>query len=164
MRHRAMSAGAAFSGSVAAFCLGTALTSGARGPICAFLAGVAAAIALARGVLRGCPDEAQLRLCPRRGLLLGEDGDGDGEAGAEADFRPIGVTRNLICLVRTRRVPQRRTIWRDSLAPDAFRRIAAYALWRRSAIPNPGRRSELITRKTVTGGHSAPRTGRPRGQ
>lgn len=164
MRQRAMSAGAAFSGSVAAFCLGTCLTAGVTGPIWGFLAAAVAAMALGRGVLRGRPDQAQLRLCPHGGLVLGEDGDG--EPGAKAQFRAVGVTRNLICLARPghrseRR--ERRSIWRDSLAPDVFRRIAAYALWRRSAIPNPAQVSELIARRTVTGGQSAPRTGRPRG-
>ena len=161
MRQRAMSAGAAFSGSVAAFCLGTCLTAGVKGPFWGFLAAALAAMALGRGVLRGRPDQAQLRLCPRGGLVLGEDGDG--EPGAEAQFRAVGVTRNLICLARPGRHSERRSIWRDSLAPDAFRRIAAYALWRRSAIPDPAQVSELIARKTVTGGQSAPRTGRPRG-
>ena len=161
MRQRAMSAGAAFSGSVAAFCLGTCLTAGVTGPVWGFLAAAVAAIALGRGVLRGRPDQAQLRLCPRGGLVLGEDGDG--EPGAEAQFRAVGVTRNLICLARAGRRSERRSIWRDSLAPDAFRRIAAYALWRRSAIADPAQVSELIARKAVTGGQSAPRTGRPRG-
>ena len=167
MRQRAMSAGAAFSGSVAAFCLGTCLTAGVTGPVWGLLAAAVAAIALGRGVLRGRPDQAQLRLCPRGGLVLGEDGDG--EPGAEAEFRAVGVTRNLICLARPgrdserRERRERRSIWRDSLAPDAFRRIAAYALWRRSAIANPAEVSELIARRTVTGGQSAPRTGRPRG-
>jgi hypothetical protein len=158
MRQRAISAGAAFSGSVAVLCLGSALTSGAGGPLCGSLACAVAAIALARGVLRGFPDEPPLRLCPRRGLLVAEAGDG--EAGAEG-FRPIGVTRNLICLAG---LHLRRSIWRDSLGPDAFRRIAAYALWRRTAAPDSARRSELIARKTVTEGQSAPGTGRPRGQ
>jgi hypothetical protein len=161
MRQRAMSAGAAFSGSVAAFCLGTCLTAGVTGPVWGFLAAAAAAMALGRGVLHGRPDQARLRLCPRGGLVVGEDGDG--EPGAEAEFRAVGVTRNLICLARPGRRSERRSIWRDSLAPDAFRRIAAYALWRRSAIVDPAQVSELIARKAVTGGQSAPRTGRPRG-
>lgn len=177
MRQRAMSAGAAVSGSVATFCLGSSLTTGASGPVWGFLAGAVAAIALARGVLRAPANEAPLRLCPRRGLVLAEGGDGD--VGAETEFTPIAVTRTLICLARegNRTVPspgqrqkvrmrasESRSIWRDSLAPDAFRRIAAYALWRRSAMRKPAHDSELIARKTVTEGQSAPRTGRPRGQ
>ena len=160
MRQRAMSAGAAFSGSVATFCLGSSLTTGAPGPVWGFLAGAIAAIALVRGVLRGPANEAALRLCPRRGLVLAED---EGvEVGAETQFRPIAVTRSLICLARTGGRSEYRSVWRDSLAPDAFRRIAAYALWRRSA--EPAHSSELIARKTVTEGQSARRTGRPRGQ
>jgi hypothetical protein len=162
MRQRAMAAGAAFSGSVAAFCLGSWLTAGAPGPLWGLLAGAVAAIALVRGALRDPANEAVLRLCPRRGVVLGEDGNG--EMGAETEFRPIGVTRSLICLASTRGRSQWRSIWRDSLAPEAFRRIAAYALWRRSAMPDPVHGSELIARKTVTGGQSAPRTGKPRGQ
>ena len=172
-----MSAGAAFSGSVAAFCLGSCLTAGVSRPLWGFLAGAVAAAALVRAVLRAPVCEAVLRLCPRRGAVLAEDGDG--EAGAETQLRPIGVTRSLICLVAPHlrtgpspaerdkvriRAPQRRSIWRDSLAPEAFRRIAAYALWRRSATPDSVNDSELIARKAVTEGQSAPRTGRPRGQ
>jgi hypothetical protein len=158
MRQRAMSAGAAFSGSVATFCLGTALATGSLGPVCGFAAGTVAAAALARSVLRPRPDEGQLRLCPRRGVLLAEDGDG------ETQFRPFGVTHNLICLVRTGGRSERRAIWRDSLAPDGFRRIAAYVLWRRSAMSDLTKDSELIARKTVTDSQSAPPTGRPRSQ
>jgi len=157
-----MSAGAAFSGFVAAFCLGSCLTAAAPAPLWGFLAGVVAAIALVRGALRGPADGAALRLCPRRGVVLGDDGDG--EVGAETQFHPIGVTRSLICLAATDGRSAGRSIWRDSLAPDAFRRIAAYALWRRSATPNRVNDSELIARETVTEGQSAPRTGRPRGQ
>ena len=162
MRQRAMAAGAAFSGSVATFCLGSWLTGDALGPVWGFLAGAVAAIALVRGVLHGPADEAALRLCPRCGVVLGEGGDG--ELGAETQFRPIGVTRSLICLASTRRRSEWRSIWRDSLAPEGFRRIAAYALWRRSAMPDPVHDSELIAGKAVTGGQSTPWTGRPRGQ
>jgi hypothetical protein len=152
-----MSAAAAFSGSMAAFCLGTAITSGSPGPVCGFLAGLAAAVALVRAV-RDAPTEGALRICPGGALLPVEAEDG------EAPFQPVGVTRNLICLVRTRHGSERRSIWRDSIAPDAYRRIAAYGLWRRGAARHLSDRSELIARKTVTEELSVPRTGRPRGQ
>jgi hypothetical protein len=142
---------------MAVFCLGTAIARGAPGPVCGFLAGLIAAVALVRAA-RGGPAEPALRIWPGRGVLSAEDGDG------EPPFQPIGVTRSLICLVRTRRRIERRSIWRDSIAPDAFRRIAAYGLWRRGAAPNPAQHSELIARKTVTEGPSIPRNGRPWGQ
>ena len=112
MRQRAMSAGAAFSGSVAAFCLGSSLTAGAPGPFWGFLAGAVAAIALVRGVLRGPANEGVLRLCPRRGLVLADDGDG--EVGAETQLRPIAVTRSLICLARTGGHPHPRPLCRPA--------------------------------------------------
>ena len=158
LRQRVMSAGAAFGGSVATFCLGTALASGKLEPVCGFVASAVAAAALARAVRRLRPDERQWRLCPRRGALLAGDGDG------EAEFRPIGVTRNLICLACLGSDSERRSIWRDSLAPDGFRRIAAYALWRRSAMPDLAKHSELIARKTVTDSQSTTRSGRPGSQ
>ncbi len=63
-----MSAAAAFSGSLAALCLGTAITSGSPGPVCGFLAGLAAAVALVRAV-RDAPTEGALRICPGGALL-----------------------------------------------------------------------------------------------
>jgi hypothetical protein len=158
MRQRAMSAAAALSGSIAVVCLGTALATGRSAPVCGFLTGVAAAAALVRASGRRCADEVPLRLCPRTGVWMGEDGDG------KPALRAVGITRHLICLVGTGPGSGRRSIWRDSIAPDGFRRIAAYSLWRRSDAPDPAHRFELIARKAVTEGQSAPRTGRPRGQ
>ncbi|HEX4584857.1 MAG TPA: hypothetical protein VH183_08510 [Burkholderiaceae bacterium] len=154
-----MSAAAAFSGSMAVFCLGTAIASRTPGPAGGFLAGLIAAVALARAVRGGPAQAALLRIWPGRGVLSGEE-DGDGEL----PYQPIGVTRNLICLARNRRRLERWPIWRDSIAPDAFRRIAAYGLWRRGAAPETAVRSELIARKTVTEGPLIPRIGRPQGQ
>jgi hypothetical protein len=157
MRRRAMSAGAAFSGSVAAACLWSALASGRPGPALGFAAGTIAAIALARAA-RLRTYGARLRLCPRRGVVLNEDGDG------ETPLLPIGVTPNLICLARAGGSAQRSSIWRDSLSPGGFRRIAAYALWRRNVVPDRAQGSELIARKTVTCPQSISRSGRPEGQ
>lgn len=154
MRLRAMSAGAAFSGSVAAVCLWSALASGRPGPLLGLLAGAAAAIALGReSHLR--PTQVSLRLCPRDGVLLDEGGDG------ETPLRPIGVTPHLICLAKGGPNPTRLSIWRDGLASDGFRRIAAYALWRRSVIRSST--DELIAGKIVTEQllPSARRGGRP---
>jgi hypothetical protein len=156
MRQRAMSAGAAFSGFLAAVCLWTALAGGRPGPMLGFLAGTLAVVALVRASRLGRDREATLRLCPRRGLVLDEDGDG------ETPLQPIGITPHLICLAR--RGSQPVPIWRDSLPPDAFRRIAAYALWRRSAMSDPVDSVELIERKAVSGQQSIPRAGRPEGQ
>jgi len=118
-----------------------------------------AGAALVRGSRHRSADEVALRLCPRTGALMREDGDG------KPALRPVGVTRNLICLTGTGPGSGRRSIWRDSIAPDGFRRIAAYTLWRRrSAASDPAHRFELIARKAVTEGQSDPRTGRPLGQ
>jgi len=155
-----MSAGAAFSGSVAAACLWAALGSGRIGPAAAFAAAAVAAVALARGA-HASLDEARLRLCPRRGAVLDEDGDG------ETPIRPIGVTPNLICLSGGKSAGGRSrqaSVWRDGLTPDGFRRIAAYALWRRSVTNDPTQHSELIARKTVSERPSDSRTGRPKGR
>jgi hypothetical protein len=153
-----MSAGAAFSGSVAVVCLWASLASGAIGALAGFLAAAIAVVALAHASRRGV-DEARLRLCPLRGVVLGEDGDG------ETPTWPVGVTPNLICLAHG--VGSSRpswSIWRDSLPPDGFRRIAAYALWRRNVAPNLSQHSELIARKVVTEQPPNPRTGRPVGR
>jgi hypothetical protein len=158
MRQRAMSAAAALSGSIAAVCLGTALATGRWAPLGGFLTGVMAVAALVRGSRRRPADEVALRLCPRTGALMREDGDG------KPALRPVGVTRDLICLTGSGPASGRLSVWRDSIAPDGFRRIAAYTLWRRSAASDPAQRFELIARKAVTEGQSAPRTGRPRGQ
>ena len=158
MRQRAMSAAAALSGSIAAVCLGTALATGRWAPLGGFLTGVMAVAALVRGSRRRPADEVALRLCPRTGALMREDGDG------KPALRPVGVTRNLIGLSGSGPASGRLSVWRDSIAPDGFRRIAAYAQWRRSAASDPAQRFELIARKAVTEGQSAPRTGRPRGR
>jgi hypothetical protein len=152
-----LSAGAAFSGSVATACLWAALASGKAGPVAGWLAAGLAAAALLRASRRHL-DQGRLRLCPRRGIVL--DGDGDGET----PLRPIGVTPNLICLARTVRSSQHWPIWRDSLPPDGFRRIAAYALWRRSVTLDIAQHSELIARKTVTEQPANARAGRPPGR
>jgi hypothetical protein len=157
MRQRAISVAAAFSGSLAAFCLTTALVRGEPAPVCGFIAGVAAAAALVRQARRGSRDQAVLRLGPQGvvSLVCG---------GAEAELRTVGITRNLICLAQSGPRSSTRALWRDSVSQDAFRRIAAYGLWRRSALPDRAESFELIARKTVRGEQSVPRTGRPRGQ
>jgi hypothetical protein len=161
MRRRAISAAAAFSGSLAVFCLGTAFAGGRPAPVLGFLAGLTAAGALARAVRSPESEPAALRLCPLRGLRLAEDGDG------EPELVPISVTRNLICLARSQGGRRWRSIWRDSVAPDGFRRIAALALWRREKAPNPAANrdegSELIRSKAVTEGQSIERTAGPPG-
>ena len=151
-----MAAAAGFSGTIAVLCLGTALAAGRPTPLAGFLAAMVAAVALARG--HGRDTAGTLRLGPGGSVSLGRDRDG------EPPLRPVGVTGNLILLARGRPGRGRLALWRDSVAADGFRRIAAYALWRRSAAPDPAQRSELIGRETVTGGQSVPRTGRPRGQ
>jgi hypothetical protein len=156
MRQRAMSAGAAFSGSVATACLGAALASGRMGPLAGFLAAAVAAACLVLASRRHLAP-ARLRLCPRRGVVLDDDGDG------ETPLRPVGVTPNLICLARNIRRSRHAPIWRDSLPPDGFRRIAAFMLWRRSETLDPVQHSELIARKTVTEPPSDLRSGRPPG-
>jgi hypothetical protein len=70
----------------------------------------------------------------------------------------------LICLARNVGRSPHAPIWRDSLPPDGFRRIAAFMLWRRSEMLDPLQHSELIVRKTVTEPPSDPRTGRPEGR
>jgi len=87
-----------------------------------------------------------------KGVLV----DGDGEP----PLLPIGVTRNVICLVRPGQWGCR-PIWRDGVAPDGFRRIAAYALWRRAAA-NLADGAELIVREAVPEGRSVRRAGRAR--
>lgn len=156
MRQRAVSAAAAFSGSIATACLLTAVIEGQTGPVLGFVAAATVAAALVREATRDRREQAVLRLCPR-GVVVGSALDGVGEP----RWRAVGVTRNLICLARS---GQRQAIWRDGVSPDGFRRIAAYGLWRRSALPDPDDSSELIARKTVTGEQSVPRTGRPRGR
>ena len=149
-----MAAAAGFSGSVAVVCLGTALAGGRVAPLSGFLAAVVAAVALVRG--HGHDASSTLRVAPGGGVSLDRDG--------EAPLRPVGVTGNLILLIRGRPGRARVAVWRDSVAADGFRRIAAHALWRRSAAPDPAEHPELIGRETVRGGQSVPRTGRPRGQ
>ena len=155
MRRRVMSTGAAFSGSVATLCLGTALAGGVRA-VCGSVVCVLAAATLGWAVRRPRAEGDDLRLCPQRGVLLNGDG--------ETEFRPVGVTHSLICLASTGGSLVQRCIWRDSLAADGFRRIAAYALWRRNVMSDSARQPELISRKTVTERQSTPRIGRPRGQ
>jgi hypothetical protein len=152
-----MSAAAAFSGALAAYCLGQAFASAALGPLGGFVAALTAAVALGRAA-RGGDQDGPLRVCPRRGVLSGEGRDG------ETPLLPIGVTRSLICLAPAGGGRPRRSIWRDSIAPDAFRRIAAYGLWHRSAGANRVDPTELIARRTVTGGPSDSRIGGPPGQ
>jgi len=144
-----MAAGAAFSGSVAIFCLGSGLLARAPGPILGFLTALVAAVALARARVRFEPHNILLRLPEGRLELWSERGDGE-------ELRPVGITRNLICLSSAS--GRRLTIWRDSVAPDDFRRIATLGRWRRSAAANPGYRTELIARKTVTARQSASRS------
>jgi hypothetical protein len=155
LRRRVVAAAAAFSASVAVYCLGVAAASGAAGPVCGFAAGVIATAALVRAARGSGPDPGPLRLCPHRGVLA----EGDGEA----PLRAIGVTRNVICLARPGGWGHR-PIWRDGVAPDGFRRIAAFSLWRRGSGTDPADGAELIAREAVTEGRSVPRTGRPRDQ
>jgi hypothetical protein len=158
MRQRTISAAAGFSGSLAVFCLTTAFASGRPAPACGFIAGAIATVALARAGLRRGSDPLWLRLCPRGGVILGQDG------ACEPVFWPVGVTASLICLARTGRGSERRSIWRDGIAPEAFRRIAAYGLWRRRPVPDRADHPELIARKAVTERRTAPRGGWPRGE
>jgi hypothetical protein len=158
MRRRAMAAAAGLSGAVAAVCLATALAAGRSGPLAGFLAAAVAAAALIRGRSDDGREGTTLRLAPGGGVSLSQDRDG------EPPFHPVGVTRNLILLARVHPGRGRLALWRDSVAPDGFRRIAAYALWRRSAMSDSAQRSELIAREAVRAAQSAPRTGRPRGQ
>jgi hypothetical protein len=160
MRQRTISAAAGLSASLAVFCLGTGLTSGQLGPFCGFVAGAVAAAAALRARLRRIQEPGPLRLCPHGGVLAGRDADGDGEA----VFWPIGVTGSLICLARTGRSAERRSIWRDGVAPDGFRRIAALGLWRRDTVSNWTDHSELIARIAVTEQRTAARTEWPRAE
>ena len=154
-RRHFVAAAAGFSGAIAAYCLSVAAATGARSPLWGFLAGLIAMAALARTALCRDSDQAPLRLCPRDGVVFRPEGPG------EVPLLAIGVTRGLICLARSGGRGQF-PIWRDSVSPDAFRRIAAYALWRRSAAKDPVHGAELIPRKSVTEGQSFPRAERPR--
>jgi hypothetical protein len=155
IRRRVVALAAGFSGSIAAYCLGIAAVSGARGPLWGFLAAMVALGPLVRAARGPDPDPTPLRLCPRSGAVVHGQGDG------EMPLLPIGVTRNLICLARPGGWGQH-PIWRDSIAPDAFRRIAAFGLWRRGAAKDSADGAELIPRIAVTEGQSVPRAGRPR--
>jgi len=153
-----MSAAAAFSGSLAVFCLGTALASARPGPLAGCAAAVIAAAALVRAGRPAARRRASLHLCRRTGRVQAEEGDPGPE------FRLIGVTGHLICLVREGRPRECRTVWRDAIGTDGFRRIAAYGRWRRGVAPDRPNSRELITGQAVTGGQSIRRTGRPLGQ
>jgi hypothetical protein len=155
MRQRVISAAAAFSGSLAVLCLATALVRGEPTPVLGFIAGAAAAAALVQGARRGSREQALLRLCPR-GAVWVACGVG------EAELRAVGITPHLICLARGGHGAQTRAVWRDSVSPDGFRRIAAYGLWRRGALPDRAESFELIAPEAVRGEQSVARTGRPR--
>ena len=157
VRQRTISAAAAFSGSLAAFCLSSAWVSARPGPAFGCFAATVAAAALIRARRRG-PEQESLRLRPQGGVLPEHDGQG------EPAFWPVGITRPLICLARDGRNSERRTIWRDGIAPDGFRRIAAFGSWRRGATLNQADSTELIAPGSVRGGQTVPRAGRPRGQ
>ncbi|HUD27200.1 MAG TPA: hypothetical protein VMQ45_16075 [Burkholderiaceae bacterium] len=158
MRQRAIAAAAGLSGSLAAFCLTTALASGEAAPLGGFMAGAVAAAALVLAARRGRQDQAALRVGPQGTVWL------DCGSAGETQLRPVGITRNLICLARSGPGSPARAVWRDSVSPDGFRRIAAYGLWQRGTLADRAESFELIVREAVTGGQWVPRTGRPRGQ
>jgi hypothetical protein len=151
---------AALSSTLSLLCLGAALAYDGIGPWVGSTAGAIAAAALVRCAWGGRRDEFAVRLGPDGGVwLLGADlGD------TQAVFWPIGVTASLICLGRADRTGDRRSIWRDGIAPDGFRRMAAYGLWRRNAASDPDDSSELIARNAVTCTRMAPRPHWPRAE
>jgi hypothetical protein len=158
LRQRAIAAAAAFSGSLAAFCLATALARNEPAPVCGFAAAAVAAAELVGEARRVRRDRPALRLDPQGAVWL------DCGSAAEVQLRAVGITGNLICLTGWGPGAPTRTVWRDSLSEDGFRRIAAYGLWRRGARPDRTESFELIARGTVRGEQSVPRIRRPRGQ
>lgn len=151
---------AVFSTVLSLLCLGAALACGCVGPWVGSAAGAIAAAALVRSAWGGRRGEFPARLGPDGGVRLGRADPAD----PQPVFWPIGVTASLICLGRADRTGDRRSIWRDGIAPDGFRRIAAYGLWRRSAALDPADSSELIARNAVTCTRMAPRPGWPRAE
>jgi len=152
-------AAAVFSTSLSALCLYAALTGDRFGPWVGAMAAVIAAAALARSACNGRRQNAA--------LIVSEGGvrrDSPGPGVAEAVYWPISVTAGLICLVRADRTGDCLSVWRDGIAPDGFRRMAAYGLWRRNGAPNRSDSLELIGRNAVTCTRMAPRAGWPRAE
>jgi len=151
---------AAYSAALSLLCLGAALACGCVRPWAGSAAGAIAAAALVRCARRGRHGQVLLSLgSDGRVGLLSED-----PAQAPAAFWPIGVTASLICLSRADGTGDRRSIWRDAIAQDGFRRIAAYGLWRRSAASDPVYPSELIARNAVRCTRTALRPRWPRAE
>jgi len=153
-------AAAALSVSLALLCLGAALASDSFGPWVGSLAAAAAAVALLRRARASRASQIPIQIDSEGGVRL----DSADCEGAQAVFWPVAVTGSLICVARADRSRDHRTIWRDAIAPDGFRRIAAYGLWRRSVLSNPTDPSELIARYAVRCTRTAPRPGWPRAE
>jgi hypothetical protein len=151
---------AAFSTALSLLCLGAALACACVGPWLGSTAGAIAAAALVRAAWGGVRSQIPAHLGADGGVRLAVAGP----AGAQAVFWPIGVTACLICVGRAGRSGERRSIWRDGIAPNGFRRIAAYGLWHRSAALDLSDSSELIARNAVTCTRMAPRPGWPRAE
>jgi hypothetical protein len=158
MRQRMIWGAAALSTALSMLCLGAAVACACVGPWIGCAAGAIAAASLMRGARGG--GRIRARLGADGGVRLAAADLG----GAEAVFWPIAVTTSLICLGRADRAGDRRSVWRDQMAPDGFRRIAAYGLWHRSAASYPSDSPELIARNAVTCTRTAPRPRWPRAE
>jgi hypothetical protein len=153
-------AAAALSVSLVLLCLGAALCGGSFGPLVGSVAAAVAAVALVRCARASRAGQIPIQIDSEGGVRL----DSADCGGAQAVFWPVAVTGSLICLARADRGCDRRSIWRDAIAPDGFRRIAAYGLWRRSVLSNPTDTSELIARYAVRCRRTVPRPGWPRAE
>jgi hypothetical protein len=151
---------AVFSTVLSLLCLGAALACGCVGPWVGSAAGAIAAAALVRSARGGRAGEFPARLGPDGGVRRVPADVED----VPAVFWPIGVTASLICLRRADRNGDRWSIWRDGIAPEGFRRIAAYGVWHRSAASDLADSSELIARNAVTCTRMAPRPDWPRAE
>jgi hypothetical protein len=159
LRRRVIASAAGLSAVSAALCAASVLQGGASA------ARWACALSLAATLAAGA--ELRRRQSPPDLLRVGSAGiacafDDGGKSGQpRPKLHPACVTAWMICLAP----PGGRgevVLWRDGVAPDGFRRLAALGLWRRGAGADPAESAELIARDAVTRTRMAPRPGWPR--
>ncbi len=146
MRQRTIAMAAGLSGASALICVGAAADAGKLAAVGGFWLATAATLAAARRRLQG----------PAARLNAGSDRD------EYAPVYPVCITANLICLAWAGQAGRRCAIWRDAIAPQAFRRIAALGRWYRGERSGQALALELIARDAVTRTQVAPRPAWPR--